>query len=188
VASGGTDSVMLQYEADLFLEGRQKTKGAMFLPEKPESESSGVDITHLLFKDEQGNILKSPVTGEPTRFCVGYKAYKHIENAGLHILIYELAGEGDVILVLSSFNDGQLLKLLPGKHEIQVRMPYLGLRPGIYTITVLIRKDSLHTFDFVESFQFIVEGKEAMGRSLFYQPRMWETVNKRILRMDLGRN
>ena len=105
---------------------------------------------------------------------MGCKTYTKIENAGLNFAIKEIAGENEYTLFLSSFYDKKSLTILPGEHEIQIYMPYLGLRPGIYSIGVTVRKDSLHTLDSAESFRFTVEGNgQPMGRCLFYQPRTW---------------
>lgn len=177
IASGNTDLIMNQYEEDLFLKGMKKTKGAMFLPDKSTSETSGLDITYLLFKDDNGNVMEAPITGKSAALCVGYKSYNKIDNAGLSLIIQEVAGEGDVNLTLSSFNDNRPLNISPGEYEIQVRMPYVGLKPGLYTAKVILRKDAIHTFDMVESFRFTVEGNEPMGRCLFYQPRTWQIVS-----------
>ena len=71
-----------------------------------------------------------------------------------------------------------MLNVSPGKYEIQVAFPNLGLRPGLYTMKIFIRKDALHTFDCVESFRFTVEGKELMSQCLYYQARSWEIVKQ----------
>lgn len=178
VASGETDSVMHQYEQDLFLNGLEKTEGTLFLPAKSENESLGLDIAYLLFRDEHGSVLKSPMTGEKTHFCVGYRARSKIDNVGLCLMIKEVAGEGELTLLLNSFHDSKPLTVQAGEHELQVQMPYLGLRPGVYTMRVAVRKDSLYTLDFVESFRFTVDAKINITRSLFYQPREWKVVTK----------
>ncbi|MDJ0900406.1 MAG: ABC transporter ATP-binding protein [Xenococcus sp. MO_188.B8] len=173
IASGDTHSVMNQYEADLFWNGTKKTIGAMFLPEKSARESTGVDIMSLFFRDNRGNIIESPVTGEKNIFCVEYKSSQRVDNAGINFAIKELAKEGETILHISSFKDKKPLKILPGKNEMQITMPYFGLRPGLYNMTINIRKDSLYMFDTVDSFRFSVEGKQPMSNCLFYQARIW---------------
>ncbi|ACK68794.1 ABC transporter related [Gloeothece citriformis PCC 7424] len=178
MASGKTDEVMSKYEADLFNNGTQWSRGAMYLPEKPKSESLGLDITYLLFRNAEGDVIEAPVTGEPTNFCIGYKADQEIDDVGIILTLHDIGGEGDLVLILSSINDNKLLKVLPGKHEIQIQMPYLGLKAGLYTMKVLIRKGPLHTFDFVESFRFDVKAEATLGRSKFYQPHEWEVVTK----------
>lgn len=179
IESGDTYSIMKRYEENLFFNEREKPTGTMSLPGKPESESLGLDIVSIFFRDGQGNIIESPISGEPTSLCIKYKAYnnKGIDKAYVSFAIQEI-GEGKYILRLSSFDDDKPLEILPGEHEIQVRMPYLGLKPGLYTMMVFLKKDSLYTLDFVEAFRFAVESKETMIRCLFYQPRSWEVVNK----------
>jgi lipopolysaccharide transport system ATP-binding protein len=177
IAFGDTFSIMSQYEEDLFFGSMKKAGGAMFFPEKDVNSSTGVDIVSVFFRDKDGNILETPVTGEPCIFCVGYNSHITSDNAGLNFSIQEIGGEGGHVLRVSSFMDQQLLKISPGKHEIQVRMPYLGIRPGSYMMTVNIRKDSLYVFDIVDSFKFPVISKEPMSYCLFYQPRTWEIVS-----------
>lgn len=176
MASGDTNSVMSQYEEELFFNGIDKVKGAMFLPDKPENESSGLDIAYLLFRNEQGNILESPITREFTRFCVGCKAHKKFDGVGLILIIREIAGESDVVLFMSSANEAKPLEVFPGESEIQVQMPYLCLRQGSYTMRVIVRKEAFYPLDTAESFRFTVDCRESVGRSLFYQPRTWEII------------
>ena len=179
IESGDTHSIMNRYEEDLFLNGSKKPTGTMFLAHKSESESTGFNIVSIFFRDGQENIIESPVSGEPTTLCVGYKAYKNQENDKVYLsfAIQEIA-ENNYILRLSSFDDDKPLDILPGEHEMQVRMPYLGLKAGLYTMILFAKKDSLYELDCVESFRFTVEAKEPMIRCLFYQPRSWEVVNK----------
>jgi lipopolysaccharide transport system ATP-binding protein len=177
IASGETFPIMNRYEEDLFLGEMKQTLNAMYLPEKNVSESTGIDIVSLFFRDNDGNILEEPITGQPCTFCVGYNSKIEVENAGLNFGIQDVGGEGDHVLRLSSFQDNESLKILPGKHEIQVHMPYLGIKPGLYMMTVNIRKDSLYMFDIVDSFRFSVVAKNPMSYCLFYQPRTWKIAN-----------
>ncbi|BAY65883.1 ABC transporter-related protein [Calothrix brevissima NIES-22] len=178
IASGDTFSIMSQYEEDLFFGNMKRTRGAMYFPEKDVSQSAGVDIISIFFRDKDGNILETPVTGEPCVFCVGYNSYIKSDNAGLNFSIQEIGGESSHVLRVSSFLDKEVLKILPGKHEIQVHMPYLGIKPGSYMMTVNIRKDALYVFDIVDSFKFSVIANEPMSYCLFYQPRTWGMVSK----------
>jgi lipopolysaccharide transport system ATP-binding protein len=174
VCAGQTDSVMHRYEQDLFLGGSEKVKGIQFLPEKPAHESLGLDITYLLFRDQNGTILDTPITGEPPEFCIGYRTNQTIENAGIILFIQEAASENDLVLLLSSFDDHQTLYITPGEQEAKVIFPYLSLRPGLYIMRITFRKDSLYIFDLVDMFRFTVVSKRSMSKSLFYQPRDWQ--------------
>ncbi|PSN14673.1 ABC transporter ATP-binding protein [filamentous cyanobacterium CCT1] len=174
ITSGDTERVVKSYEEDLYSAELVNQNGEFIVPKKPNKENLGVDISRLYFKDQNGKACDSPTTGEPATFCVEYKADLQVENAGLILVIKEVAGEGDILLILSSFNDKIPLRIQVGKHEFQVHMPYLGLTPGSYIMQVFIRKDSIYTYDYVESFIFKVTSETAMGRSLFYQPRTWK--------------
>jgi lipopolysaccharide transport system ATP-binding protein len=176
IASGDTYSIMNKYEEDLFVGEMKQTQNVMYLPEKDVTESTGVDIAYLFFRDIDGNIFETPITGEPCTLCVGYDSKIKVENAGLNFGIQDVGGEGDQVLRLSSFQDNELLTILPGKHEIQVHMPYLGIKPGQYMMTANIRRDSLYVFDVVESFRFSVVAKHTMSYCLFYQPRTWKVI------------
>ncbi|MBW4618426.1 MAG: ATP-binding cassette domain-containing protein [Cyanosarcina radialis HA8281-LM2] len=177
IATGDTPTVMNQYEEDIFAVGGKKTPGKLILPHKAPSESTGLDILSVFLRNSQFAPVLSPQTGEPTYFCVACKASKEIENFGLLVSIHELSGEGEPVLVLSSFNDRITFNIKPGLHEIRIAMPHLGLKTGNYTATIYARKDGIYTFDSVESFMFTVRAKEGMSRCLFYQPRTWEIAS-----------
>ncbi|WP_337885319.1 polysaccharide ABC transporter ATP-binding protein [Fischerella thermalis] len=179
IESGDPVSIMNRYEEDLFAQGKLQKGGAIFLKEKPEHESLGVDINAIFFRNSQGNIIENPITGEPASLSIIYKASqdREIDKVYLSFAIQEI-GKEDVVLRLSSFDDEQALEILPGENELQVHMPYVGLRPGLYTMQIYIKKDSLYTLDYYESFQFSVKTKTTMTKCLFYQPRVWKSVEK----------
>ena len=177
IVAGETESVIRKYEEDLCLSGTESSLGAMILPEKPESESLGLDIVSISFKDEQGNVLAAPMTGEPAYLCVECKSYKNIEDANLGVLVTALSGENERVLYLTSTSDNERLKICPGKVEIQMQMPYCCLVPGIYSAKVYIRK-GVRSFDIIESFRFTVKASKNISKCLFYQPRTWKVISK----------
>ncbi|MBD2337885.1 ABC transporter ATP-binding protein [Calothrix sp. FACHB-156] len=177
IKAGETEAVIRQYEEDLSLAGADTALGIMYLPEKPESESLGVDILSLCFKDEQGNILTAPLCGEPAYLCVECKAYREVEYANLGVLITALSGQNERVLYITSASDNEPLKISPGKVEIQMQMPYVCLLAGVYTAKIYI-KEGVCSFDVVESFRFTIKASKITSRSLFYQPRKWQVLNK----------
>ncbi|MBW4614363.1 MAG: ATP-binding cassette domain-containing protein [Desmonostoc vinosum HA7617-LM4] len=185
IESGDTYLIMNQYEADLFNNSGKKELGRISLPKKPKNESLGFDIVSMFFRDSEGNTIQSPVSGEMTSLCIEYQAYKdkEINEVYVSFVIAELNGESDIILRVSSFDDGEALSIFSGENqqevfELQVQMPYLCLKPGSYTMKFVIKKDSLYILDFVESFRFTVTAKGAMSKCMFYQPRVWKSVSK----------
>lgn len=178
IASGDTNFVMQRYEKDLFLNEVVSSKGKMILPKKSISESLGLDILSLFFRNEKGEMIDSPVSGEPAYFCAKCKSNRNISNAGFSFAIREQRGEGDITLIMSSFNDNNTFEVSPGEIEMQAWMPYVCLKPSAYTMKVFVKENAFTTLDYVESFVFIVEGKEVQGHSLFYQPRAWKAIRE----------
>ncbi|BAY64607.1 ABC transporter ATP binding subunit [Calothrix brevissima NIES-22] len=176
--SGETEAVIRQYEEDLSLAGTDTALGMMFLPEKSESQSLGIDIVSLCFKDARGNILTSPVCGELAYLSVECKAYKQVNNANLGVSITALSGQNERILYITSASDNEPLTILPGRVEIQMQMPYFCLLPGLYSAKIYI-KEGVRSFDIVESFRFMVKAGKITSRSLFYQPRQWQVINNK---------
>lgn len=177
ITSGETEKVIRKYEEDLCLVGTDNAVGQLVRPEKPESESMGLDILSVCFKDEQGNILETLRCGEPAYLCVECKSYQHIEDANLGMLVTALSGENGLTLYVTTASDNELLQISPGKCEIQMRMPYVGLVPGVYSARIYIRSGVL-SFDIVDSFRFTVKTGKTVSRCLFYQPRTWEVISK----------
>jgi lipopolysaccharide transport system ATP-binding protein len=178
IATGDTHLIMKKYEEDLFLKEGARSRGALFLPERSENESLGLDITCLCFKDHKGNIVESPISGKSINFCVGFKAHNIIENVGINILIREEFGEGELALRLSTFSDEESFSVLPGEHEIQLQMPYCCLKPSSYIMKMSVGQGPLYLLDAVESFEFRVEPSKNMSQCLFYQPRNWKIIGK----------
>ena len=173
ITSGDANSVMIQYEEDQFLNKKSKEQEIINLPDGSEDKNTGLNIISLYFRNSHGKIVESPISGESIYFCVKCKVQKEILNAGLHLSIGALGREGGTVLVLNSFQDGVSLDMSPGEREIQIKMPYLGLRLGLYKMSVYVRKDSIYTLDCCNNFTFKVKANESTGSNLFYQPRSW---------------
>ncbi|MEC4817552.1 MAG: ABC transporter ATP-binding protein [Scytonema sp. PMC 1069.18] len=177
IASGETEAVIRKYEEDLCLSGTATASGKMILPEKPKSESSGLDIISLCFKDEQDNLLDFMLSGESAYLCIECKASRKVDQANVGILVTALSGEQELVLYMTSNNDNKELTILPGKAEIKMYMPYCSFIPGVYSAKIYIRR-GVYSFDMVESYRFTVKSNKTISRCLFYQPREWEVVNQ----------
>lgn len=173
ITTGQADQVVTQYERDLFSTEVQENAGRLFLSPKKPGDSTGLDILSLCFKDEAGEMLDAPISGKPTDFCIAYRAEASMRNASVDLLIKDQIGEGEWLLRLTSEKDQPNLTLPIGEHEVRVRLPYCGLKPGVYLMKLAIRQDRLHCLDGVESFKFAVAESENMTSCSFYQPREW---------------
>lgn len=181
IATGEVSAVINQYERDLFVSELETAEGWISFPEKNKDESFGLDIVYLCFKDEEGNILQTPVSGRPVYFCIECKAHEEIINACVDVLIKDQFGEGEWMLRLTNVKDDRQLHILPGRQEIQLRMPYCCLKPGVFVMKLSIQREKLEYLDAVESFKFTVIESENMSNCMFYQPREWEIVSKDTL-------
>ncbi|WP_066382741.1 ABC transporter ATP-binding protein [Anabaena sp. CA = ATCC 33047] len=177
ITSGETETVIRKYEEDLCLSGTEIALGRLVLPEKPKAESLGVDITSVFFRDEQGNLLEAPLSGEPAYLCVECKSYQKIEQANLGLLVTALSGENGLVQYITSNCDREDLTILPGTSEISMYMPYCSFVPGVYSAKIYIRRN-VQTFDVVESFRFTVKTNKTISKCLFYQPRKWQVIHQ----------
>lgn len=174
IASDSTFAIIEKYEEELFPRSISETEG--ILPQKSPDESLGVDIVSIFFRDSRGYISRSPVTGEEVELCIECQARRSIQDLNAYVLI---EARGEYILNLSTFHDEHSLpEVSIGKHEIRMKMPFLGLQPSTYKLEVYIKEGSFFTLDFVDSFKFEVKGQHDINRSLFYQPRTWNLVSK----------
>jgi lipopolysaccharide transport system ATP-binding protein len=96
-----------------------------------------------------------------------------LDDLSIDVLIKDQLGEGEWMLRMNNLEDQQPIRLTPGRHEIQLQLPYCGLKPGIYTMKLSIRSDFLYYLDAVESFRFVVTSESSMTNCAFYQPRHW---------------
>lgn len=173
VVSGDPAVVMTQYEEDMIGKGASIVPGQLNLPVKPKGETTGLDITHLSFRDETGVLLNALVSGQRAVFCVGCTAQREMENVSLSILVKDVSGEEGNVLNLSSERDGYVFCLNEGHAELFMDMPYCGLKPGIYVMKAYLHKAGLHIYDVVESFYFRVSGDGGMTQCVYFQPRNW---------------
>ena len=178
MAQGDTNTVVDQYEHDLFLSRVGRSENRMTFPQKGPGQSSGVDIRDLFFRDGRGCLTQSLVSGEPLSLCATCEAHDSYDGVALDIRIAKVGGldSAGYALSLRGQNDGVFFRLSPGLSEMQLQLPYLGLGPGTYTAQIRIRKDAVYTFDVVESFRFTVTAHSDMNKCQFFQPRTWELV------------
>jgi lipopolysaccharide transport system ATP-binding protein len=79
---------------------------------------------------------------------------------------------------LNSQHDNQPMSVLAGRSEVQVQMPYCGLKAGAYSAKILVGQSYLYLLDVVESFRFRVRsGSSSVDQSMFYQPRSWRVTS-----------
>jgi lipopolysaccharide transport system ATP-binding protein len=173
IATGEVDKIIQQYEQDLFFGEAEKTTSYMKIPPKPKEESMGLDITELSFRDAQGDRQTEIETSQPAALCIECFVHDPLDDLSIDVLIKDQLGEGEWMLRMNNLEDQQPIRLTPGRHEIQLQLPYCGLKPGIYTMKLSIRSDFLYYLDAVESCRLVVTSESSMTNCAFYQPRHW---------------
>jgi lipopolysaccharide transport system ATP-binding protein len=178
ILSGDTISVINKYENDLFLGEAHKSLGFMSMPKKEASESTGLDINAIFFRNEEGIVVSSPISGELTYVVIDCTVTKQLPQVSLSLKFRELSGESRYLLYMNSRDQNVYFDMLPGKYEIQVKLPHFGLCSGLYDIKVEIYMEKIALLEMVESFQFTVKANlNQSSTSMFLQPHFWNLVN-----------
>lgn len=175
VMQGRTTDVIRQYEEDLCLGGTEAGTGKLVLPAKSAAESLGLDVRSVAFKDENGEVLEALWMGEPAQLCIECFSRREIANVNVTFVVKTLSGELNHVLQLTSANDKACLKVIPGKVEFRIKLPFCGLVPGLYTARIHLR-EGVRSFDIVDSFRFSVKAQQMASRCAYYQPRAWEVA------------
>jgi lipopolysaccharide transport system ATP-binding protein len=172
--SGNVADVMQKYDEMLYSVKDKTIENSLFLPKKDKSDSTGVDITYLCFKDINSNVLEYPLSGTPTVFCIGINSHKET-NIHLTILVNDKFRNNERLLNISTVKDKQFFRISEGEYEIKLEMPYLCLAQGNFTMKLSISQDSLYLYDAVEDFEFNVKNAHTnMIDCAFYQPKNWK--------------
>lgn len=180
IMAGESSQIMRRYEQELFAEGTTKVIGAMDLPTKSQTESLGLDITSLYFRDAAGQRIDALESGQAAYLCVACSAHNAINDINLNLTIKERFGEGDHMLGLSTLHDKISLKVQSGANELQLHMPYVGLRPNFYLMNVHVRQGAFYILDSVEGFEFNVGDPGGMSQCQYYQPHDWRSVGLNV--------
>lgn len=176
VAQGDARSIMDQYEQDLFVVNTGKKSVPFFVPPKDGQESAGADITGIYFRDAAGELVDSPLSGEPSYLCVSCKVHQPFEKISVFFAIRQPAQDNSLVLHMSSAYDDETFEVLPGDYELRVYLPYLGLLPGSYILSTYLKDGTLYSLDAYESMIFDVAGNEKLNRGMYYQTRKWQLV------------
>jgi lipopolysaccharide transport system ATP-binding protein len=176
LGAGETPLIMRQYEEDLFSEEANQISNQASPFVKPQLEGSTFEINSIFFRDSSGEIIESPMSGEPTNLCIVCTTENEIENVGVTVSIKGLAEGGETVLQMNCLHDKHPLKFAPGKNEIRLLMPSLGLRAGTYVMDIYSKKDGFYHLDSIENFRFKVQVDASLSRGIYYQPRTWNVV------------
>ena len=173
---GDASTIMHHYERDLFLNGVESSSQP--IAQLRQREMAGLEIQSIFFRNCHGQKIETPICGETTYFCLDCQVIEAIDNIRVSFHIKSLGDGGETILLINNNTDQQHIALSCGQTEIQLEMPYLGLKLGAYIMDIYIKKEGLFHLDAIESFRFRVETqRDPASRCLFYQPRTWNIIS-----------
>ena len=177
ISCGGIDGIISKYEKDMFIGDAEVANAVWQTPRKTKNESLGLDIISLRFLNSEGNVLEKLTPGEHVSLSIGCYVHHLVEQVTFYVLIKERAGENEVVLCLDSILDQGIMTVAPGENTVGLEFPCLCLRPGVYNMKIIAKKNLIVHLDIVENFGFVVEEGIIMNRSLFYQPRRWNLMD-----------
>jgi lipopolysaccharide transport system ATP-binding protein len=133
-----------------------------------------LDCVSMLGPD--GQPVTDITSGQAVTLVIEGRSSKHFENLHTHVVIREVGWSNEVVLLLSNERDGAMLPVHPGRFEIRLELPFLGLKPSWYLMEVRIRSHDLYMLTYSPSFFFRVDSTQDTLQCNYYQPRSWQTV------------
>lgn len=177
-AYGDARSIMETYELDL-ITSRCTPKKLPFFPDLAQDNNlSGVTILGIYFRNEDNEIIDSPMSGEKVYFCVDCNVYRQLERLGFFVSIYQPTQDNSLMIHLSQEYDNKTFKVSVGRYELRLHLLPLALLRGSYTANVAVKDGMLYSLDSYESLSFDVLSNEIVNRGMVYQKRQW-TISQR---------
>lgn len=175
VSSGPVEAVMQEYDEDLKKPAKHVLSGQINLT--PKENDSGLSITSIALRDEKDRVIDFASSGEPLKLCVKCRSDLGDARVAMGALIRELKENGECVLNLHTDKENDQIVISGNEFELQLRLPYCGLGPGLYTAKVSIFRYPYYVYDMVESFSFEVTSKKQMNQCAFFQPHSWHVVS-----------
>ena len=170
IASGSVRSVLDAYELRL-----------ASMPTRPRTRRSGQSsvaarIAKVGFRNDQGDWISSPHTGEVTDLCMIVDATENLGAASMGVVIRAGGLGPETVLAVSADQDMSLQSVGAGRSEFRLRLAPLGLPPSRYVAKVSVYRPPIELFDHIENFSFVVLPGAPCGDSQYYNPRSWAVV------------
>ncbi|MGA7952687.1 MAG: polysaccharide ABC transporter ATP-binding protein [Gloeobacterales cyanobacterium] len=176
VAKDSSSNILEKYENDLFCTKISNHKNSLYLSEKETCNSSGIDITSLFFRNDKGEQTDEIISGQSISLCIRCRSHGNYSDLDIRLVVREVNGEGEPILLLASSRDGVLFDSSPGLTEFCLKWPFCCLKPGFYTAKIFLNQyPYFYLYDAVESFIIRIDGPST--NSAFNQPREWSKLN-----------
>lgn len=182
---GNPVEVMNRYEKDLYEKSLNKNDISKeedgevlgeWISKREGICHSGFKIKRISVHNNSDDQVRELQTGTPGIIRLEGWADRAMTSGFLGIIIREISGEKEVVLNLSAERDGQFFDFVEGPMTLELRMPIVGLRPGMYSAKIYVSKPPLDILDAVESFKFSVNSSLNLTQCRYFQIREWVTV------------
>ncbi|MBD2362803.1 ATP-binding cassette domain-containing protein [Anabaena minutissima FACHB-250] len=180
VLSGDVTPVLNKYEYDLFQLKSQESLGFIVNPEKTNTESTSLDINLIFFRDKKNKFITSPTSGELVYLVIDFIVSKTLSQVSLSIKARKFPPDSTYLMYINSQDDNNVFpSILPGRYELQIKMPYFGLGVGVYDFKIEIYMQKISLLYTIESFKFEVNVNPIQScQSRFFQPHSWKISKK----------
>ena len=168
-AYGSAFDVMAQYEEDLLDTAPVENK------EIENAIPQNVRITGAHFQNAKGTPDNVLISGENVRLNIQIQAQKSIEDAYFKILVKDLSLEGVNVMHFDSKFAKQSFLLEKGNNTIQLDIPFMGLRQGVYGLKIYAyQKEAFQIMDMSHALTFQVKKSPDLPFDAYYHtPHNW---------------
>jgi lipopolysaccharide transport system ATP-binding protein len=184
VTCGEIGSVIQQYERDLVRDMPAGASSGSESAEDANSESSSeAEFIDVKFESVDGGPV---VAGEDAVIRAHFRIKQHVKQMNFQLSISRLPSlesinvnskPKQVLRLLSRRDGGSVSKVEPGDYEVRIAFPTLGLRDGIYQISLKILRPIRMTLATITGPAFLVGASEASANE-YYQHRHWSVVSR----------
>lgn len=177
MAIGNPVDVMNQYEGDLFNADKIVAVGE-FVQSQDFDSGTDLSIRKINLFDENDAKTYQLASGCSGSIRIQCNVRSALRGIFVNMIIREVSGENDVVLNISSERDGKIFDVQAGVVTIELKLPLVAFKPGIYSAKISVGRKPIFIYDAIESFPFKVYSEKKFPQCQFFQPREWKMSHK----------
>jgi len=124
------------------------------------------------------------LSGKPGEIIIDVACPQKLKNISINLLIFDLTHQpGETVQFFKSSRDIGWLDIEPGRVELRLTLPVVGLRPGTYRVKISISQGDIHDLlDVVDNLKLVVRDMGLTSNCLYYQTRDWHVTGGHVTR------
>lgn len=186
-ARGTPDETLGAYESDIVqnLAVGNAARVAGCSGEASEAGHSKARILEVRFTAREASGAGIWLTGKPGEMILSVGCTSPVNDISLNVIITDLTHHaGETVQFMTSHRDIGWVRLDPGRPELRVSFPAVGLRPGTYRVKISLSQGLMHDIlDVLDDARVIVRDAGSGGNGLYYQPREWTITGGTVTEM-----